>query len=119
MGSYPTVFSLYNTQESKDHLPVIYHDAHSDWLQSVAEVGLAGTALVGAAALLPLLAVWRRSMTSIPFYLTISCLLIAAYAWIEFPFGNVAVALAWWLFLFSAVHYARLTERPKAAGPVS
>jgi hypothetical protein len=39
-------------------------------------------------------------------------LLVSAYAWVEFPFGNVAVVLAWWLCFFCAVQYVRLTERP-------
>jgi O-antigen ligase len=116
MGSYPVVFSLYNSQESKvDRLPVIYHDAHSDWLQSAAELGLAGTALIGAAAALPALAVRRMRVTTLPFFLLSGCVLIAAYAWVEFPFGNVAVVLAWWLCFFSAIQYTRLTGPPEAA----
>jgi O-antigen ligase len=116
MGSYPVVFSLYNSQESKiDRLPVIYHDAHSDWLQSVAELGLAGTALIGAAVALPGLAVRRMRVATIPFFLLTGCILIAAYAWVEFPFGNVAVVLAWWLCFFSAIQYMRLTGPPEAA----
>ncbi len=118
MGSFPVVFSLYNTQESKvDRLPVIYHDAHSDWLQSLAELGVAGTALVGTAVLLPLLAIRRLRVTTIPLYLLAGCLLTGAYAWVEFPFGNVAVALAWWLCFFCAIHYVRLTGLPRAGPP--
>lgn len=116
MGSYPVVFSLYNSQESKiDRLPVIYHDAHSDWLQSVAELGLAGTALIGAAVALPALAVRRMRVTTIPYFLIAGCILVAAYAWVEFPFGNVAVVLAWWLCFFSAIQYMRLTGPPEGA----
>jgi len=116
MGSFPIVFGLYNSQESKiDRLPVIYHDAHSDWLQSVAELGLAGTALIGAAVALPALAVRRMRVTTIPYFLLAGCILIAAYAWVEFPFGNVAVVLAWWLCFFSAIQYIRLTGPPGAA----
>ncbi len=116
MGSYPIVFSLFNSQESKlDHLPVIYHDAHSDWLQSVAELGLAGTALIGAAVAMPALALRRLRVTTIPYFLLTGCVLTGAYAWVEFPFGNVAVVLAWWLCFFGAVQYARLTDPPEAA----
>ena len=116
MGSYPIVFGVYNSQESKlDRLPVIYHDAHSDWLQSVAELGLAGTALIGAAVSLPALALRRLRVTTLPYFLLSGCVLIAAYAWVEFPFGNVAVTLAWWLCFFSAVQYTRLTGPPEAA----
>jgi O-antigen ligase len=113
MGSYPVVFSVFNTQESKiDHLPVVYHDAHSDWLQVVAELGLAGASLIAAAVLLPALALRRAKVTRIPIFLLMGCSLVAAYAWIEFPFGNVAVVLAWWLSFFCAIQYVRLTRRP-------
>ena len=116
MGSFPTVFLLYNTQESKiDRIPVVYHDAHSDWIQSVAEIGLAGTALIGAAVLLPAMAVRRRRVTPLPFFLFTGNLLVAAYAWVEFPFGNVAVVLAWWLCYFGAVQYIRLSGLPDEA----
>ena len=117
MGSYPTVFPLYNLQESKiDHLPVIYHDAHSDWLQSAAEVGLIGTALLGASAALPALGARKSRAGPIPYFLIAGCMLIAAYAWIEFPFGNVAVVLSWWFCYFAAVQYMRLTPLPEGAG---
>jgi len=116
MGSYPVVISLYNSQESKiDRLPVIYHDAHSDWLQSVAELGLAGTALIGAAVALPALALRRMRLPTVPYFLLTGCILVAAYAWVEFPFGNVAVVLAWWLCFLGAVQYARLSGPPAAA----
>ena len=118
MGSFPTVFTLFNTQVSKvDRIPIVYHDAHSDWLQSVAEIGLVGTALIGAAVLLP----WKRArwsdMTPIPFFLLTGMLLVAMYAWIEFPFGNVAVVLSWWLCFFSANQHVRLSGSPESAQP--
>jgi O-antigen ligase len=110
MGSFPSVFGLYNTQVAKgDHIPVVYHDAHSDWLQSVAELGFAGTALIALAVLLPLLAIRKLGLTQIPYFIFAGCALVGAYAWIEFPFGNVAVVLAWWFLFFSAVQYSRLT----------
>jgi O-antigen ligase len=113
MGSFPTVFGLYNTQESKiDHIPVVYHDAHSDWLQSVAEIGLAGTAMIAAAVLLPARALRKSRISTLPFFLLVGCVLVGAYAWVEFPFGNVAVVLAWWLSFFGAVQYVRLTAHP-------
>lgn len=110
MGSFPSVIPLYNTQVSKgDHIPVVYHDAHSDWIQSVAEIGFVGTALIGAAVLLPALSLRRQRVSLLPYFLLAGCVLIAAYAWVEFPFGNVAVVLAWWLLFFCSVQYVRLT----------
>jgi O-antigen ligase len=111
MGSFPSVFAFFNSQVAgSDRIPVVYHDAHSDWLQSVAEIGFTGTALVGAAVALPLLAVRWKRMSPVPYFLAAGCVLVAAYAWVEFPFGNVAVVLAWWLCFFSAIQYIRLTD---------
>lgn len=111
MASYPHIFSrLYNTQSSSgDRLPVFYRDAHSDWLQALAEHGLIGSALLALCAIVPLLQLRRRHASSpIPAYLLGGCALLVLYAWIEFPFGNVSVVLAWWLCFFCAVQYARL-----------
>jgi O-antigen ligase len=111
MGTFPTVFLLFNTQESKiDHIPVVYHDAHSDWIQSVAEIGFVGTALIGLAVLLPARTFRASRLTAIPFFLVTALLLVAGYAWVEFPFGNVAVVLSWWFCFFCAIQYVRLTE---------
>ncbi len=112
MGSYPHVFRIYNRQRSVDNLPVFYQDAHSDWLQSFAEHGLIGTALLGLCAVIPLLRVRRVHLASpVTAYLLAGCALILLYAWIEFPFGNLAVVLLWWLSCFIAVQYARLQDR--------
>jgi O-antigen ligase len=111
MASFPTVFFVRNTRAISpiDGLPSYFHDAHSDWLQSVSEVGLVGTALLGLCALVPLSQVkpsaWKRSPTA---YLLSGCGLIIFYAWLEFPFGNRAVIIAFWTCFFCAVQYGRL-----------
>jgi O-antigen ligase len=111
MGSFPTVFSLYNTQVPKgDRIPVVYHDAHSDWLQSLSEIGIVGTILIGAAVALPALATFKKRKTPIPYFALTGCALVAVYALVEFPFGNVAVVLSWWLCFFCATQYLRLTD---------
>lgn len=110
MASYPYVFTLYNTRTSVDGLPVFYHDAHSDWLQAVAEHGFIGTSLLILCAAVPLLSVRRRYLaTPIPGYLLAGCGIIVVYATLEFPFGNFAVVLCWWTCFMCAVQYARLT----------
>ena len=111
MASYPTVFFHRNTQQNSaaDGLPMYFHDAHSDWIQSVSEVGLVGTFLLGLCAVVPLYS-RRRTLGRSPLigYLLAGCGLIVLYAWLEFPFGNRAVVIAWWLCFFCAVHYGRL-----------
>lgn len=113
MGTYELVFQNYNTvaHASPDGLPTYYHDAHSDWLQSAAEVGLAGTSLLGLCAIVPL---WHRrriaTQSLISRYLLAGCTIVTLYAWIEFPFGNRAVVATWWVCFFCAIHYGRLPD---------
>jgi O-antigen ligase len=115
MDSYPYVFQLFNSQDHPnplDHLPNYYVDAHSDWLQAVAEHGLVGGAVLALCALAPFSVLrHRRPLGVIPLYLLAGCGLIVLYAWVEFPFGNTAVVLCWWLCFFSAISYARMGVR--------
>jgi O-antigen ligase len=116
LGSYGTVFSFYNTQTSPiDKLPVFYEDAHSDWLQLLAETGATGTLLYLVFLLMPLFLLRRFSMISaLPRYLLFGCGLILLYALIEFPFGNPAVTIAFWTCYFCAVRWAQLDQHEPA-----
>jgi O-antigen ligase len=121
MGSFPYVFVIYNSQEypnSVDHLQNNYHDAHNDWLQCAAEHGLAGAALLGLCGAVPLLRL-RGQARAGPLTRTLlaGCGLVLVYAWVEFPFGNVAVVLSWWLCFFCALAYAGLGRGAPAPGP--
>jgi O-antigen ligase len=108
--SYARVFMLYNTQKSVDSLPVFYAQAHSDWLQIVAETGLVGTVLIGLLGALPLLTLRRHHCREpLVLYPLLGCALILLYAWVEFPFECPAVAIFFWLMLFAAVRYAQLS----------
>ena len=116
LGSYGTVFSFYNTQTSPiDKLPVYYADAHSDWLQLFAETGAIGTLLFLGFLLAPLLTLRRRTITTLPRYLFAGCGLILLYACIEFPFGNPAVTLTFWICYFAAVRWAQLDQRERTS----
>jgi O-antigen ligase len=113
MASYPHIFfRFYNTRESRvDRLPVFFNDAHSDWLQSLAEHGLAGSALLALCAVVPLWHVRRRTAFGpLASYVLIGCALVLLYAWIEFPFGNLAVVLVWWVLYFTGIQLARLRQ---------
>jgi O-antigen ligase len=101
---------MFNQQVSVEGWVPFYARAHSDWLQSVAEVGLVGTmliALIGAVPLYPLRRFGR--LGAIPAYLLGACALIAAYALVEFPFANPAVMEAFGLCFFTALRYQKLS----------
>jgi hypothetical protein len=119
MASYPTVFYSYNSQvPGVDRLPKFYWDAHSDWLQSLAELGFIGTALIGLLGVIPLLSLRRRHPHGpIPTYLLGGCGLILLYAWVEFPFGNPAVVILWWICFFAAVRYGRMESSREGKSP--
>ena len=91
---------------------VLYADAHSDWLQALAEYGFVGSTALAFSVIGPLISGRRRYLTGIlQSYLLGGCALLLVYAWIEFPFGNLAVDLTWWLCFFSALQYGRLSSR--------
>lgn len=112
MSSYPHIFlGFYNTRTSIDRLPVFYNDAHNDWLQALAEHGFVGTALLAALAGVPL---WlcRRTLhhSLLTVHLLAGLALVLGYALVEFPFGNRANVLIWWVLFFAALAYGRSRE---------
>ena len=114
LESYAHVFRIFNTQRAVESWVWIpfYAEAHSDWLQSLAEVGFVGTGLLALLLLLPLRAVrWRQVQSYLPRYLLAGCALVLLYAWVEFPFANPAVMLTFSATFFCAVSYARLDLR--------
>ncbi len=111
LETYANVFMIYNS--APDPGPggwkPFYSEAHNDWLQSLAEVGFVGTALLVLLGLAPLWSVsWRRVESLMPRYLLAGCALVALYAWAEFPFANPSVMIAFWFSLYLAAAYARL-----------
>jgi O-antigen ligase len=111
LGNYGKVFMLVRPRplEARRQYERSYFDAHSDWLQALAEVGGVGTGLLALSGALPLLSLRRRQLRSaVTSCALIGCGLVLLYATVEFPFANPAVAFTWWLCFFSAVQYARL-----------
>jgi O-antigen ligase len=115
-GTYGTVFSRYNTLQSPEGLPQHYEDAHSDWLQSMAECGMVGSILKGALILVPLALIGLRRTSANPLasYSLLGCALILLYAWVEFPFGNSVVVLATWSLYFAGLRLTELEARERA-----
>ena len=106
-ASYGTVFPLYRTA---DFVGLHYEQAHSDWLQSLAENGWVGTALLVLFVARLLGRVYWRQLPVWSGWLLAGCAAVLAYGALEFPFANAAVLATWWTFVFAALRYARLTE---------
>lgn len=113
LESYERIFPAYNSTPvgPADGLPIYYQEAHSDWLQSLAEIGIVGTLLLAASAVWPLW-VLRRHIAGHPvaMYLLLGCALVSLYAALEFPFANPAVVASWWVLFFAGLRYAALSE---------
>ena len=106
-ASYGTVFPLYRTA---DFVGLHYEQAHSDWLQSLADNGWVGTALLVLFVARLLGRVYWRQLPVWSGWLLAGCAVVLAYGALEFPFANTAVLATWWTFFFAALRYARLTE---------
>jgi O-antigen ligase len=121
LGTYSQVFQLIRPRplEPNRQYERSYADAHSDWLQALAEVGYVGTALLALTGIMPLLRLRTRHFRSpVTTFTLLGCAFVVLYAIVEFPFGNPAVVLTWWLCLFCALQSARLRDlRTVASSP--
>ncbi len=111
LESYETVFRRYNSyyRNPLDGLPIYYDEAHSDWLQSWAEIGLIGTGLLLSMALIPLAMTGPKLRRDpVARYLLFGGALVALYAWVEFPLSNPAVVLCLWITWFAGIRHASL-----------
>lgn len=114
LESYGPVFLRFSTfKPGSDGLMNTFEDAHSDWLQSLAEIGWVGTLLLVSIGLVPLVETWRQGGPPVfTGWLLAGCALIALFAWIEFPLACPAVVAAWWVFFFSGLRNWQLTPCP-------
>jgi O-antigen ligase len=114
LESYASTYHLIRPRplQANRQYETSYAEAHSDWLQSVAETGLVGTTLAVLMGLIPLAGSLRRVPGSpITRYAWFGCSLVLLYAWIEFPFANGAVVIAFWIIFFSACRHAQFDAR--------
>jgi O-antigen ligase len=113
LETYATVFGTYDTSPYSvwygQRFRPRYTEAHSDWLQAIAETGFVGTALLVALGAAPLWVARRRLFASpVAAYLLAGCGLILLYAWVEFPLANPSVMIGFWTCLYVATRYAVL-----------
>jgi O-antigen ligase len=104
VGTFEIVFPVFQGDYLRDtqQRPLArFEFAHNDWLQLLAEGGIIG----GALLLLPAGLRWRRAWReggAAGRWIAGGALLVAAYAWIDFPFHNPAVLLLWTVLVATA-----------------
>jgi O-antigen ligase len=94
-----------------------YATAHNDWLQSLAETGIVGTALLLLTLGVPLAGLTRRKLGHpLVAYPLLGLAIVLLYALIEFPFSCGAFLITFWVLFFTALRKAELTiESPPHA----
>lgn len=122
-GSFPYVFPLYQRAEistTGDGQALFFEHAHNDWAEWFAELGLIGMILLLIPVLLRMRAFLRGSRQSILASWILSGMgLILIYALVEFPFGNPAVTLFFFVLGAAAFRYSELREPGRKAGKPS
>jgi O-antigen ligase len=113
LDSYGTAFMLIRPRpiQASRQYESSFVTAHNDWLQSVAETGFAGTALLALTGIVPLLSLRRHAFRHpLVAYPALGCGLILLYALIEFPFATGAVLIGFCTIFFAFVRHAQLTD---------
>jgi O-antigen ligase len=103
-GSFAIVFPQFQgayLRDAEDRPQARIEDAHDDWLQWLAECGWIGSAIV----IIP--AGWfacraAKMASAVGRWTLAVCLLVALYAWVDFPFRNPAVLMLWTILFSTA-----------------
>ncbi len=103
-GTFEIVFPIFHGNYLRDENGKIYarlQFAHNDWLQLLAECGLIGGLIL---VLPPIVVAWRawRTKSESARRTVGGCIIVAVYAWIDFPFHNAAVLMLWTILLTTA-----------------
>ena len=112
LDSYATAFQLIRPRpvQTSRQYEGSYATAHNDWLQSVAETGFVGTALLLLTLALPLASLSKSSLRHPLVAYPLGGLAITLlYAIIEFPFASAAFLITFWILIFTLVRYSELT----------
>jgi len=103
-GTFEVVFPVFQgsyLRDERGRATARLEFAHNDWLQLLAECGLAGAVVLFGAAGLRFWRSWREAGASARLALG-GLALVAGYAWIDFPLHNPAVLLTWSVLLATA-----------------
>lgn len=116
-GCFRSGFPLYQLKYDRIsfdelHRRIYYEHAHNDFLETLAELGT-----VGSAILLMMFAYGVRRLIQARFWTNPMVVLTSAgilttilHAWIDFPFQNPAILTTWAVVFFSSIRWLELDE---------
>jgi len=115
-GGFRFYFPVYQSRYPEIYAngALFWEHAHSDYLETLAEVGLVGSGLI---VLMLGYAGWqlsRRNFWRNPLVLlgSLGLLMTLAHAWFDFPFQNPAILTTWCVLLVSFIRWAELEQGP-------
>ena len=112
-GSYPYIYPLHADERliRPDGKPLFFEFVHNDYLQLLAEHGIAGAFLVILTPLLVLIVTWKQPSTCLCFWAGCGLAGVLLLAVVDFPFGNPSVTLNFALLAVAALAYRRLSAK--------
>ncbi|MDA8528174.1 O-antigen ligase family protein [Opitutaceae bacterium] len=111
LESFALVHHQFSTVEKGDDgTTPKYIEAHSDWLQAVAEVGLVGLVLALSCVLVPAIWVLKRiNSDHVAHYCFVATTIVMGLALVEFPLANPAVCLAFGTIFYGGCRLSSLS----------
>lgn len=120
-GSFRYVFRHYQRSSGddqliwfrKDKMYYRFHEAHNDYVQSLAEYGIVGCSLLAALAILLLVQIYRyrASLWGLSGMIYAATLALAANAFFDFPLQNPTITITLGILLILAYKYQQLSLR--------
>ena len=112
INSYKTINGIYQSNEittarslnlesaHQQYIPVTVH-AHSDYLQTILEIGFFGTCVLVFPLFFALARAFMLNVKTKNKYITIALIVVIFYSIVDFPFRNIAVS-SLFVFLLSS-----------------